>query len=71
MRNLETIYSNNLKQLRTEKHLSQKQVAAYLNLQSENRVCRWERGQSYPSLNNLIKLSKLYAVPIENIYPMP
>jgi transcriptional regulator with XRE-family HTH domain len=68
MRNLENKYPNTLKELRLKNNFTQKQVATYLNLQSENRLCRWEQGQSYPSVFNLIKLCKLYEVPIENIY---
>jgi transcriptional regulator with XRE-family HTH domain len=68
MRNLENKYPNNLKDLRLKMKLTQKQVAAYLNLESWNRISRWERGQSCPSLNNLMKLSKLYQISIEEVY---
>lgn len=68
MRNLENKYPNKLKELRSANNLTLKEVAKVLNLRSENRLCRWERGQSYPSLVNLMKLSKVYKVPVDEIY---
>ncbi len=68
MRNLENKYPNTLKELRLKNHLTQRQVTAYLNLQGESRLSRWEQGQSYPSVFNLMKLCKLYKVPVEKIY---
>lgn len=68
MRNLENKYPNKLKELRVKKNLTLKQVAALLNLQGESRLCRWERGQSTPSVVNLIKLCKVYNVPVDELY---
>ncbi len=68
MRNLENKYPNKLKELRLKNYFTQRQVTAYLNLHGESRLSRWEQGQSYPSVFNLMKLCKLYKVSIEEIY---
>jgi transcriptional regulator with XRE-family HTH domain len=68
MRNIENKYPNKLKELRAEKSLTLKEVATILRLQSENRLCRWERGQSVPSALNLIRLSEVYGVSANEIY---
>jgi transcriptional regulator with XRE-family HTH domain len=68
MRNLENKYPNKLKELRVKKNLTLREVANTLGLQSENRLCRWERGQSVPSTFNLIKLSEVYGVSANEIY---
>lgn len=69
MKNLQQKYPNNLKELRKKNGLLQKEVAELIGLNDEERICRWERGQSIPSLPNLIKLSKLFKATTEDIYP--
>ncbi len=68
MRNLENKYPNKLKELRIEEKLTLKEVATILHWQSDNRLCRWERGQSIPSALNLIKLSEVYGISANEIY---
>ncbi len=68
MRNLENKYPNKLRELRTKKQLTLRQVANLLNLKGESRLCRWERGQSTPSVINLMKLAELYEVSANEIY---
>jgi DNA-binding XRE family transcriptional regulator len=68
MRNLESKYPNKLKELRKKHRLLQKDIAEKIGLHDENRICRWEKGQSIPSFPNLLKLAKLFNVPMEDIY---
>ncbi|MBS1511084.1 MAG: helix-turn-helix transcriptional regulator [Bacteroidetes bacterium] len=68
-KNLEQKYQNNLKILRTKHGLLQKEVAQLLGFRTEDRICRWERGQSIPSLPNLLKLTKLFSVDTKDLYP--
>jgi transcriptional regulator with XRE-family HTH domain len=68
MRNLEKKYPNKLRELRTQLGLTQKEVALLLNLKSENRLCRWEQGQSYPSISHLKKLLEIYKISFEQLY---
>jgi len=60
---------NNLKTIRIRAGYTQKQVAELLGKDMENRLSRWERGNAAPSVLNLFKLSKLYRVSCEEMYP--
>lgn len=55
-----------LKKLRQEKKLSQNDVAEYLHI-SRQSVSQWETGKSYPDIDNLILLSKLYDVSLNEM----
>ena len=59
---------NKLKELRKQKGYTQKQVAAMLGLQCENRLSHWEMGTAVPSVKNLFKLCKIYVAKIDEIY---
>ncbi len=61
---------NNLRHYRELKGLTQKQVAQYLGLQSSDRICRWEKGNQYPHMINLLKLAKLFNVSAESLYEL-
>jgi len=68
MKNVQIKYPNKLKEFRKKCSLYQKDVAELMGLKSEDRMSRWEKGQSLPSVPNLFKLAKLYKVSIEDIY---
>lgn len=55
-----------LKRIRKEKHLTQEQVAQRLNI-SRQAISRWENDLAMPDIDNLVVLSKLYAVSIEEL----
>ena len=57
-------FKERLKELRTEKGLTQKQIAKELNV-SEDSVYNWEKGRSEPSINDLINLAILLDVTID------
>lgn len=50
--------------LRVEKGLSQTDVAEALDI-SRQAISRWESGTAVPSMENLMKLSRLYNVPLD------
>ena len=50
--------------LRTEKSLTQKQLAELLSV-SDKAVSKWERGQGLPDISLLSKLSEIFGVNIE------
>ena len=50
-------FSENLKQIRKEQHLSQEELAELLDV-SRQAVSKWEQGQGYPEVEKLILLSK-------------
>ncbi|MBK7764490.1 MAG: helix-turn-helix transcriptional regulator [Bacteroidetes bacterium] len=66
---MNTQIQNNLKIIRINKRLTQKQVAEHLQMQCENRLSHWEKGTAFPSISNLGKLCQLFQVPAHEIYP--
>lgn len=60
---------NNLRALRWQKGLYQKQVAEYLGIQGTDRISRWEKGLAYPDVQNFMKLMDLFGVSAHDIYP--
>lgn len=63
------IPKNNLKKLRTTKNLTQQDVADILGLNAVDRISRWENGTKAPNLINLFRLSGIYEVSVESLYP--
>jgi len=55
------IIANNIKKLRTERGLSQKELGEALGI-SDRAVSKWENGLSKPSVENLFELSKIFNV---------
>ena len=48
--------------LRTREGLSQLRLAALLGLRTQNAVCNWECGKSYPCVRTIIKICQLFGV---------
>ena len=60
-----------LEKIRNEKHLSQVEVSENIHISSKT-LSKWEHGESYPDLQALDKLSKLYNIPlIDMLYKDP
>jgi len=55
-----------LKQFRNLKGLSQTEVAEKLSL-SRQAISNWEANKSYPDLDNIVLLSKLYEVSVDEL----
>lgn len=55
-----------LKRIRKERHLSQEQVAQRLNI-SRQAISRWENDLAMPDIDNLVVLSRLFEVSIEEL----
>ena len=55
-----------LKELRTEKNMTQEFVAESLGV-SRQAVSKWENGTSEPSTSNLIAIAKLYEIAPEEL----
>ena len=45
---------------------TQRDVASYMKV-SMNTVVAWEKGEQEPRINDAIKLSEYYGMPLENI----
>ena len=50
-------FSENLKQIRKENHLSQEELAELLDV-SRQAVSKWEQGQGYPEVEKLLLISQ-------------
>lgn len=55
-----------LKKSRVDKGYSQGNVADYLQI-SRQSISKWENGNSYPDLDNLVKLSEYYEISIDDL----
>lgn len=57
-------FGEKLQKLRRESGLSQEKLAEQLNV-SRQAVSRWELGTASPDVDNIVRLSKFFQVPIE------
>jgi transcriptional regulator with XRE-family HTH domain len=64
----QTNYKNNLKEIRLKKGLTQRQVAALMNMQCESRLSQWENGSAVPSIFNLFRLCQVYRIAAEEAF---
>lgn len=58
---LEMIFSEKLQLIRKNKGLTQEELAEKLSV-SRQAVAKWESGQGYPEITNLIQISNLFHV---------
>ena len=63
---LEGNIGNNIRQLRKANHLSQEELAQKCNV-SRQTISRWESNEVLPDTNNLIILSKLFNVTLDEV----
>ena len=63
---LQVALGERLKESRVNKGYSQGDVAVHLNI-SRQSISKWENGNSYPDLDNLVKLSTYYEVSIDEL----
>ena len=59
-------FGENLKILRTKKGYSQEQLAEKVNV-SRQSVSKWETGESYPEMNNILELCKIFHCKINDL----
>ena len=57
-------FSENLKQIRKERHMSQEELAELLDV-SRQAVSKWEQGMGYPETEKLLLLSKKLNVSLD------
>lgn len=58
------IFSQKLQLIRKNKGLTQEELAGNLDV-SRQAVAKWESGQVYPDISNLIQISKLFNVTVD------
>jgi len=61
---MKSVFSKNLKNLRVQNKLTQQQVADKINI-SQRAYAFYETGDREPSIETLIKMAKIYNVPID------
>ena len=59
-------FGENLKNIRKEKNMSQEQLAEKVNV-SRQSVSKWETGESYPEMNNILELCKIFNCNINDL----
>ena len=59
-------FGENLKKIRKEKNMSQEQLAEKVNV-SRQSVSKWETGESYPEMNNILELCKIFNCNINDL----
>ena len=59
-------FGDNLKLLRKEKKLSQEDLAEKMNV-SRQSVSKWETGEAYPEMNNILQLCKIFGCKINSL----
>ena len=57
---------NKIQGLRKCKNLSQEKLAEQLNV-SRQAVAKWENGETYPDINNLIQLSNIFNITLDRL----
>ena len=58
-------FSEKLYELRKEKGFSQEELAEKLNV-ARQTISKWETGMTVPDTNNLIELSKIFGISIDD-----
>ncbi len=59
---------NNLKACRKARGLTQQDVAKLLGLKSTSRISRWEVGECFPSVQNMLVLARVYHVTCDDLF---
>lgn len=63
---MKTSFKENLKIIRQENNLSQKQLAEKLSTTIKT-ISHWETGYSEPSISQLLDISKIFQVSLEDL----
>lgn len=58
---------SNIKKLRMEKGISVKELQGLLGFDNPQAIYNWERGRNMPSIDNLLVLSEIFGVSINEI----
>ena len=58
---------DSIRRLRIEKGVSVKELSQFLGLSDVRAVYKWQRGETLPSIDNLLALSIILKVPIDQI----
>jgi transcriptional regulator with XRE-family HTH domain len=56
-----------IKELRMQNNLKVREVSEYMGFESEQAVFKWQRGDSMPTLDNMLALSRLFNTTVDDI----
>ncbi len=56
-----------IKKLRMERGITIRELSEYMGFTTDQAVCKWQRGDCLPTVDNLYALSRLYGITIEDI----
>ena len=59
-------FGDNLKLIRKRKNMSQEELADKVNV-SRQSVSKWENGEAYPEMNNILELCKIFNCKINDL----
>lgn len=59
-------FGQNLKNLRKSKNMSQEELAERVNVSCQS-VSKWETGEAYPEMNNILELCKIFHCHINDL----
>lgn len=62
-----TATGNNITRLRKEKGITIRQIQETMGFNTPQAIYRWTRGETLPTLDNMLVLSKLFRVTVEEI----
>lgn len=57
----------NIKALRQKQGLTVKELQSYMGFNDPQAIYKWQRGQTLPTIDNLVLLSYILKVPMEGI----
>ena len=60
------MFGENIKTLRRNKGITQEELAARLNVVRQT-ISKWEKGQSVPDAEMLVKLAEIFEVPVSQL----
>ena len=63
-------FSENLKKYRTEKGMTQAELAKQINV-SQNLLCEWEKRVRYPHLDKVFDIARVLEVEVEDLLKRP
>ena len=66
MEDLKKIIAKNIQSLRKAAGVTQIELAERLNY-SDKAVSKWERGEAYPDTENLIIISEMFSITIDEL----
>lgn len=57
----------NIRRIRIEKQLTIRQIRDFMGFEYDTAIYKWQRGDSLPSLDNMLALGRLFETPVEQI----